>query len=95
MAAAQADRHLTDDPVAFGKYLIIGLGYSPQWVDELLTPQQLVEEYPCIASTTNSLKTMPSCGRGPAWLALPAGIRYARHAVLRFIAQHAVKPGAA
>lgn len=94
MPPSQADRPPTDSAVEYRRWLIGTLGHPADWVDQLLTPREIVAEYPCVASTINSLKTMRSRGRGPTWIALPAGIRYRRHDVLRFIDQH-VHEGAA
>ena len=82
----------TGDLSALRRWLIEDPSHAAKFADDLLTPRQVVAEYPQIASSPGTLANWRSRGdtRLP-WIDLPTGIYYRRLAVLDFIEARTVR----
>jgi hypothetical protein len=82
-------RELTETAALFRRHLLEDPTRSPEWVDAILTPREVVAEYPCIARSEKSLANMRARNRGPRFLKAPGGatarVAYKRLHILLYL----------
>jgi hypothetical protein len=87
-----ADRPPTGNLVELRRWLLDDPAHAAAWTDDLLSPSDVVREYPAITRSIGTLANLRAKGRGPAYVVLPAGIHYRRLAILDYIESNTIIP---
>lgn len=77
-----------DNPVEFRRWLLERTERTAAWLDDLLTPAQVVAQYPALARSAKSLANQRAAGRGPRYVKAPGSrthVFYRRHDILRHL----------
>lgn len=82
-----------ESPAEYRTWLLSDRERVAAWLDERLTPEQVVEQYPELASSTKTLANWRQLGRGPRFVRL-SRIFYRRVDLLHFMESRVVDPAA-
>lgn len=75
----------TASPVEYRRWLLENPEHVAPWLDELLSPGEVVAEFGKIAPTVAALAMMRSRGTGPRFVKLGQKVLYRRFDILRHL----------
>lgn len=84
-AMTAAPRPPVDDPAAFRAWLLAQPGCTKEWIDAILTPSDVVEQYPRLAPSEGALANKRLRGTGPRYIKLGSKVLYRRLDIIRFL----------
>lgn len=79
------------DPAAFRAWLLEDGRRLAAWIDDLLTPDEVAQQYPCLG-VVGTLANQRAGNVGPAYIRLGRGVYYRRGDLIRYLEQHRVEP---